>query len=334
MGNFRAITGRFRAIGAGWHRVWMSWPDSVRIGSVQLASPDRDDKAWPRCETRRSAGARQRKMAAATTLVKRLGFSSAAIAIIVGLAAAAPGPRAVTDTSPKSTTPIAGLAAAAPGLKDVADTSPESTTPAVIKAFDAWEEPSIMTLAWFQEAYQAGFRVFVVQDDTVLTSATNASTQAIVQAAEAAGLQVGAFTCSPEDYAAGISAFGGLPMAFFAFDVEPGNGPGGSNCNGSGSTIVPVTSAEVAAVEADGIRPVIYSYPYGWQGGSGFTNIPLWASQDNSRTTLKNWVPSLTSPPFSPTFGGWTQSDLMAMQNVWLSYNGVMVDLDSMSASY
>ncbi len=209
-----------------------------------------------------------------------------------------------------------------------------STRSAVLRAFDAWEEPSVMTKAWFRTAYSAGFRMFIVQDDTVLTSATDASTQTIVKAAEAAGLQVAAFTCSPEDYAAGISAFGGLPMAFFAFDVEPGNGPGGSNCNGTGSTIVPVTSAEVAAVQADGIRPVIYSYPDGWQGGSGFTNIPLWASQDNTRITLRNWSPSLTSPPFNPTFGGWTQSDLMAMQNVWLLYNGVWIDLDSVSANY
>jgi hypothetical protein len=224
---------------------------------------------------------------------------------------------------------IVGLAA--PGSKAVAATG-SARSPAVIKAFDAWEEPGIMTEAWFQKAYRAGFRTFVVQDDTVLTPATDASTQAIVGAAEAAGLQVGAFTCSPEDYAAGIRAFGGLPMAFFAFDVEPGNGPGGSNCNGNGSTIVPVTSAEVAAVQADGIRPIIYSFPYGWQGGSGFTNIPLWASQDNSGITLRNWRPSLA--PFSPTFGGWTQSDVMAMQNVYLEYNGVWIDLDSMSASY
>ncbi len=89
-------------------------------------------------------------------------------------------------------------------------------------------------------------------------------------------------------------------MAFFASHVEPGNGPGGSNCNGDGSTIVPVMSAEVAAVQADGIQPVIYSYPDGWQGGSGFTNVPLWASQDNSNITLRNWVPGLTSPLFSP----------------------------------
>ena len=190
-----------------------------------------------------------------------------------------------------------------------------------------------MTEAWFKAAYNTGFRIFIVQDDTVLTPATDASTYAIVKAAEDAGLQVGAFTCSPEDYAAGISAFGGLPMAFFAFDVEPGNGPGGSNCNGTNSTIVPVTSAEVAAVQADGIRPVIYSYPDGWQGGSGFTNVPVWASQDNPDITLKNWVPSLTTP-FNPTFGGWTQSDLMAMQNNWLEYGGVWVDLDSVSASY
>ncbi len=209
-----------------------------------------------------------------------------------------------------------------------------STDPAVIRAFDAWQEPSIMTEAWFQTAYSAGFRVFIVQDDTVLTPATDASTQTIVEAAEAAGLQVAAFTCSPQDYAEGISAFGGLPMAFFAFDIEPGNGPGGSNCNGTGSTIVPVTFAEVAAVQADGIRPVIYSYPDGWQGGSGFTNIPLWASQDNSNTTLRNWVPNLTSPPFSPTFGSWKESDLMAMQNVWLLFNGVWIDLDSVSANY
>jgi hypothetical protein len=236
-------------------------------------------------------------------------LSLAAIAIIAGLAAPL-DPRAATAISARP------------------------TTPAVIRAFDAWEEPSIMTEAWFQKAYQAGFRTFVVQDDIVLTPATSASTQAIVKAAEAAGLQVGAFTCSPEDYAAGISAFGGLPMAFFAFDIEPGNGPGGSNCNGNGSAIVPVTAAEVAAVQADGIRPVIYSFPAGWQGGSNFKNIPLWVSQDNSRITLNNWVPSLTYPPFSPTFGGWTQSDLVAMQNVYLSYDGAMIDLDSMSANY
>jgi hypothetical protein len=205
--------------------------------------------------------------------------------------------------------------------------------PAVVKGFDAWEAPSIMTQAWFKTAYNAGFRTFIIQDDTVLTAATNTSTQKIVKAAEAAGLQVGAFTCDPSDYAAGIAAFGGLPMAFFAFDVEQGNGPGGSNCNGSNSTIVPVTSAEVSAVQADGIRAVIYSFPYAWQGGSGFTNVPLWASQDNSSITLKNWVPSLATK-FSPTFGGWTQSDLMAMQNVWLEYNGVWIDLDSISASY
>jgi hypothetical protein len=245
----------------------------------------------------------------ATTSVKRFGFSFAAIAITVGLAVGS-------------------------GSKAVAPTSAKPTAPVVIKAFDAWEQPSVMTQAWFQTAYHAGFRTFIVQDDTVLTPATNELTQAIVKAAEAAGLQVGAFTCSPEDYAAGISAFGGLPMAFFAFDVEPGNGPGGSNCNGSGSAIIPVTSAEVATVQADGIRPVIYSFPDGWQGGSGFTNIPLWASQDDPRITLKNWVPSLTNPSFNPTFGGWKQSDLMAMQNVYLSYNGVMVDLDSMSANY
>jgi hypothetical protein len=66
--------------------------------------------------------------------------------------------------------------------------------------------------------------------------------------------------------------------------------------------------------------------------GGGFTDIPLWASQDNSGITLRNWKPSLA--PFSPTFGGWTQSDVMAMQNVYLEYNGVWIDLDSMSASY
>jgi hypothetical protein len=307
MGSFRGSTRHFHSIGAGGRRISMSWPGFARIGSVQLTSSDRNDEARPRRGTRKSAGALR-----ATTLVKRLGVSMAAIAIIVGLAAATPGTKVV-----------AALTA-----------SPAPTTPAVIKGFDAWEEPSIMTDAWFQEAYQAGFRIFIVQDDIVLTSATDASTQAIVEAAEDAGLQVAAFTCSPEDYAAGIAAFGGLPMAFFAFDIEPGNGPGGSNCNGSGSTIVPVTSAEVAAVQADDIRPVIYSYPDGWQGGRGFTNIPSWASQDNPRLTLKTWVPSLTSPVFSPTFGGWTESDLMGMQNVWLSYNGVMVDLDSISANY
>lgn len=206
--------------------------------------------------------------------------------------------------------------------------------PAVMRGFDAWEEPGIMTKAWFQTAYGAGFRIFIVQDDTVLTSATDASTQEIVEAAESAGLQVGAFTCSPEDYAAGISAFGGLPMAFFAFDVEPGNGPGGSNCNGTGSTIVPVTSAEIAAVQADGIHPVIYSYSDGWQGGRDLTGIPLWASQDRAGITLRKWVPSLLRPRFHPTFGGWTKQDLMAMQNAWLEYDGVWVDLDSVSANY
>jgi hypothetical protein len=221
---------------------------------------------------------------------------------------------------------------------NVAPRAVAATTPStgVIKAFDAWEVPGIMTEAWFQAAYQSGFRMVILQDDTVLTSATVASTETIVKAAESAGLQVAAFTCSPEDYAAGISAFGGLPMAFFALDIEPGNGPGGSNClnNASGnSTIVPVTSAEVAAVQADGIRPVIYSYPYGWRGGSGFTNVPLWASQDNSRITLGNWKPSLTTP-FNPTFGGWTQAGIMAFQNNWLEYDGVWIDLNSMSAKY
>jgi hypothetical protein len=202
----------------------------------------------------------------------------------------------------------------------------------VIKAFDAWQEPGVMTEAWFAQAHRDGFEMAILQDDTVLTSATVASTETIVKAAEAAGLQVAAFTCDPSDYAAGIAAFGGLPMAFFAFDIEPGNGPGGSNCNGSGSAIVPVTTAEVAAVKADRIKPVIYSYPYGWQGGHGFTSDPLWASQDNSSITLKNWKPSLT--PFSPTFGGWTQADVMAIQDVYLEYDGVWVDLDSVSASY
>jgi hypothetical protein len=205
-------------------------------------------------------------------------------------------------------------------------------TTGVIKAFDAWEEPSVMTESWFAQAHRDGFEMAILQDDTVLTSATVASTETIVKAAEAAGLQVAAFTCDPSDYAAGIAAFGGQPMAFFAFDIEPGNGPGGSNCNGSGSAIVPVTTAEVAAVKADHIKPVIYSFPYGWQGGHGFTSDPLWASQDNSSITLRNWKPSLT--PFSPAFGGWTQADVMAVQDVYLEYDGVWVDLDSMSASY
>ena len=275
---------------------------------------------------------------------RRSGNWRLAIVAIVALLIFSASQKATNSASPTSTTPSTKQPCAA--TSDGGDANGQSchqyldaafrasTGPAVIRAFDAWEEPSIMTEAWFRTAYKAGFRMFIVQDDTVLTPATDASTQTIVTAAEAAGLQVAAFTCSPEDYAAGISAFGGLPMAFFAFDVEPGNGPEGSNCNGTGSTIVPVTSAEVAAVQTDGIRPVIYSYPDGWQGGSGFTNIPLWASQDNLSITLKNWVPSLTSPPFSPTFGGWTQSGLMAMQNVWLSYDGVWIDLDSVSANY
>jgi len=129
-----------------------------------------------------------------------------------------------------------------------------------------------------------------------------------------------------------LAAFGGLPMAFFAFDIEPGNGPGGSNCNGSSSAIVPVTTAEVAAVKADGIKPVIYSFSNGWQGGDGFTSVPLWVSQDNSSVTLKNWQPGLA--PFSPAFGGWTQADVMAVQDVYLEYDGVWVDLDSVSANY
>ena len=251
-----------------------------------------------------------------------------AIALAAGIGLAASGSVAVT--SPASAAPVTARPAASV-------TAGTAMSFSLSKAFDAWEVPGTMTEAWFRTAYQQyGFRMVILQDDTVLTSATVASTETIVKAAESAGLQVAAFTCSPEDYLAGISAFGGLPMAFFAFDIEPGNGPGGSNClnNASGnSTIVPVTSAEVAAVQADGIRPVIYSYPYGWQGGSGFTNVPLWASQDNSRITLGNWKPSLTTP-FAPTFGGWTQTDVMAFQNNWLEYDGVWIDLDSMSAKY
>ena len=79
---------------------------------------------------------------------------------------------------------------------------------------------------------QAGFRTFVVQDDTVLTSATNASTQAIVKAAEAAGLQVGAFTCSPEDYAAGISAFGGCQWHSSRLTSSQAMGPAAQTATG------------------------------------------------------------------------------------------------------
>jgi len=60
--------------------------------------------------------------------------------------------------------------------------------------------------------------------------------------------------------------------------------------------------AEVAAVKADGIKPVIYSFPDGWQGGDGFTSVPLWASQDNSGVTLKNWKlwPALSTGSSTP----------------------------------
>jgi hypothetical protein len=234
-------------------------------------------------------------------LARLIGLASPAILLVIGLALPAPAMAATQTTG-------------------------------VIKALDAWEEPSVMTAAWFAQAHHDGFKMIVLQDDTVLTPATAASTEAMVKAAEAAGLQVAAFTCDPSDYAAGVAAFGGLPMAFFAFDIEPGNGPGGSNCNGSGSAIVPVTAAEVAAIKADGIKPVIYSFSNGWQGGDGFTSVPLWVSQDNSGVTLKNWKPGLA--PFSPAFGEWTQADVMAVQDVYLEYDGVWVDLDSVSASY
>ncbi len=49
-----------------------------------------------------------------------------------------------------ATTAIIGGLAAAPGPKAVAAGSAKPPPPAVIKAFDAWEEPGTMTEAWFQ----------------------------------------------------------------------------------------------------------------------------------------------------------------------------------------
>lgn len=197
-----------------------------------------------------------------------------------------------------------------------------------LPAFDT--TATIADPAWFERMYQRGFRLYVMHSTSWGTCAPWPNTQSQLAAALAAGLKIAVYTRDPRCWQGGIQATGqyASQLQFFALDIETDPG-------------IAVTRQMVDGVQAMGVRPVIYSGASMWPqimrgAAADFADVPLWDSNVTGRLDPSSWTADLQSPaPIA--YGGWNTpaNPRVLMQHAFNAvYDGVTVDLDSVSASF
>lgn len=181
--------------------------------------------------------------------------------------------------------------------------------------------------AWFVQAYNAGFRLYVMHSTAWGTCNPWYRTQTQLKMALDAGLKIAVYTRDPRCWQGGISAAGPYQgqLQFFALDVETGS--------------VPVTRAMVDGVKSMGVRPVIYSgsgmWPQIMNNSTAFADVPLWDTNAGS-VNYSTWTADYLTPAPVP-YGGWNTSTNMRIgvqQKFNQTLNGIVVDLNSFDATF
>ena len=178
--------------------------------------------------------------------------------------------------------------------------------------------------------YDRGFRLYVMHSTAWGSCLPWSQTEAQLGAALSVGLKVAVYTRDPRCFEGGIRAAGPYisQLQFFALDVETDPG-------------IAVTRAMVNGVAALGVRPVVYTGSGMWsqvQGGNiaSFADVPLWDTNVTGNVNPNTWTPNLAAPaPVS--YGGWNtaaNARVMVQQAFNVNENGVVVDLDSVSAAF
>ncbi|WP_166872567.1 hypothetical protein [Salinibacterium sp. ZJ450] len=196
---------------------------------------------------------------------------------------------------------------------------------ASVKAIDSAN--TIEDPAWFQAAYDAGFRLYVMHATSWGTCEPWHRTQLQLKMALNAGLMIAVYTRDPRCWEGGIVAAGPYrsQLQFFAIDVEPGGAQ--------------VTREMIDGVKRMGVRPVIYSgsgmWPEEMQYSIAFTDVPLWDAASGP-IDYDTWEADFESPK-PDRFGGWNTPLTMRIgvqQAFEHELNGIYVDLNSFDATF
>ncbi|WBM80015.1 hypothetical protein KIV56_18030 [Cryobacterium breve] len=188
--------------------------------------------------------------------------------------------------------------------------------------------------AWFVQAYEAGFRLYILSSTEFGTCTPLARTQAQLAMALDAGLAVAAYTRDPRCWREGIAATGSfrIRLQFFALDIESG-GP-------------PLTREMITGVQSSGVRPVIYTGARMWDDIMGaatteFGDVALWDAAPVPPGLVA--MPGLPDDPadlLSPApiaFGGWNAGGNLRIgvqQHFERVFNGVNIDVNTFAASF
>lgn len=186
---------------------------------------------------------------------------------------------------------------------------------ATVPAFDT--TATISGTAWFRSMYARGFRLYILHSTVWGTCEPWSQTQDQLENALSAGLKVAVYTRDPRCWQGGIEAAGPFvpKLQFFALDIETDPG-------------VAVTRAMVSGVRALGVRSVIYTGADMWPAvqrfdDERFADVPLW----DADVSGDGPVP----------YGGWNtpaNPRALVQQALDVDVDGVVVDLDSVSASF
>ncbi|TFC17534.1 hypothetical protein [Cryobacterium sp. MDB2-10] len=237
--------------------------------------------------------------------------------------------------------PAASAPSGIPAVSPTAAPTPVPTVPAqssraqpspAIRALDS--DNPISDPAWFVQAYEAGFRLYILSSTEFGTCTPLARTQAQLAMAIDAGLAIAAYTRDQRCWREGIAATGSfrIRLQFFALDIETG-GP-------------PLTRAMITGVQSTGVRPVVYTGARMWDdimgaGTTEFSDVALWdAVPVQPGSTAVAGLPDdpvdLLSPAPIP-FGGWNASGNLRVgvqQHFERVFNGVNIDVNTFARSF
>ncbi len=219
------------------------------------------------------------------------------------------------------------LVAAAYVLKPSKASAPVAGVDTSVRAIDT--TAIITDQAWFDRAYDEGFRLYVLHSTAWDTCDEWYRTVPQLQMAIDAGLKIAAYTRDPRCWKQGILATQPYvdQLQFFALDIEKKPG-------------IPVTREMVDGVKSLGVRPVIYTGAGMWDSvqanlDKNFSDVPLWDTNVGD-FDYKTWTADYLQPA-PVAYGGWNTPVNMRIgvqQQFEYKLNGVNVDLNSFRSSF
>jgi len=185
-------------------------------------------------------------VAGAVLVILAVGIPLAAIQVMGGTR---PDPAASAPAGVPAASPAAVPTAVPTKVPAPASTAPALPSP-VVRALDS--DNPISDPAWFVQAYDAGFRLYILSSTEFGTCTPLARAQAQLAMAMDAGLAIAAYSRDPRCWREGIAATGSfrLRLQFFALDIETG-GP-------------QLTRDMISGVQSSGVRPVVYTGARMW----------------------------------------------------------------------